>query len=174
MNKRNCLKTFLVVVYLALIVVFLVFAKEKNQKLSEEVFCVDSPCVRVCSNERETSFRNESIDSIELTHPKTNVTTKFHILDDKPCKNMKLLETDQWKFSSVSSEERKKTHIRDWKDIFITCTERIYFGIWCVFLFERILLGSEWSWSQQRDWSPMELDDVRWLLKALQNCFFLT
>lgn len=102
MNKRNCFKILIFAVYVALIVVFLIFAKEKKEKDPEEILCLDSPCVRLCSSDQETSLRNSSIDTIELTHPTTNLSTNFHILDDKPCENMRLLETDQWTFSSVS------------------------------------------------------------------------
>lgn len=106
MKKRSGLKIITYLLYIALIVLFFVFAKIRNRKNYEN--CESSSCVRFCSSHQDSAYINETSDDIELTHPLTNLTQKFHFFHGEPCEKMKLLDTDQWKFSSVRTNTREK------------------------------------------------------------------
>lgn len=173
MNKRSVLKVFIFLVYVALVVLFFAFAKERK---SENSVCADSPCIRFCNEVRDSSFYNETSDGFEITNPISNVTQKYRIVDGKPCENVKLFESDQWTFSSVSRlvRARRVCHAR-WsvkteKIIFFMCTDRRNSREWFVLLGEPIL-----SWSERGSrkrvgvGAQLELDDLRRFFKALQN-----
>lgn len=106
MKKRSALKIFVYILYFTLIVLFFTFARIRNlenfPENSDE--CENLSCVRFCG--QASAYMNETSDDVELMHPMTNITQTFHFVHARPCKKMKLLDTDQWKFSSVSFREK--------------------------------------------------------------------
>lgn len=102
MNKRSAFRLFLFLLYLSLVIAFFVFAKLR--KPEESVECSnDSPCVRLCSENRNSIVIDQTSDEFELKNPITNITSIFKVLNGKTCERMKFLDSDRWKFSSVSS-----------------------------------------------------------------------
>lgn len=111
MNKRNALKVFIFVLFTVLIIMFFVFAKIRIPE-SADFSCIDSACVRFCKADQNVTWEWEpSID--KLTNPATNQTLKFHMMHGEPCEKMKLLDADEWTFSSVS---RRKKNTEQFKE----------------------------------------------------------
>lgn len=168
MNKKSALKIFVYVVYIILIVLCLTFAKYRDHVNSNE--CENFSCVRFCSSFHEATLSNET-SSMELKDPVTNETQTFHLFHGKPCETMKLLDTDRWKFSSVSFREkfwcRVKMRVRLCFN-FKRFTERIYFCgkhylliLWILSCNSRRI--SRWEWH----WESMESDGLRRPIQTL-------
>lgn len=102
MRKRNVCKILLIVFYLVLVAIFTVFAIKGNPESDEKFLCIDSACVRFCKDDHNATSGSDSSEHFEITNPLTNLTQKFRIINGEPCEMMKLLEADQWIFSSVS------------------------------------------------------------------------
>lgn len=174
MNKRSVLKVFIFLIYVALVVLFFAFAKERK---SENSVCADSPCIRFCNEVRDSSFYNETSDGFEITNPISNVTQKYQIVDGKPCENLKLFESDQWTFSSVSRlvRARRVCHAR-WsvkteKIIFlcvqtgaIHANDSFFYSVnqYCLEVNEE----AENESSSEHNWSLMICDDFSKLYKT--------
>lgn len=118
MNKSCAFKIFITLLYLLLVISFFIFATARTEKIKCDV---NSPCVRLCN------ATNEVMDFIELTDPTTNITIECHILGGEPCEKLKLLETDQWTFSSVSACESADLSPTLQHELFYFHAERIYF-----------------------------------------------
>lgn len=140
MNKRSAFKIFVIALFVSMIIIFFKFAESKDREkfdTADTTGCnEESPCVRICTENRNEVVMNETSINFELTNPLTNITSIFSVLNGRPCEKMKILEA-QWKFSSVSLQECECNIFS--RLTFWLFAERIYFCERIVFLGERIL-----------------------------------
>lgn len=162
MNKRSAFKIFVLALFVSMIIIFFKFAESKDREkfdTADTTGCnEESPCVRICTENRNEVVMNETSINFELTNPLTNITSIFSVLNGRPCEKMKILEA-QWKFSSVSLQECECNIFP--RLTFWLFAERIYFCERIVFLGERIL-----SRNRRRKckwlWASMERIGLRW------------
>lgn len=131
MSKRSSFRIFVAGLYLSMIILFVKFAGIKSREKFDTVDtsrCTDeTPCVRICTENRGEVVANETSINFELTNPLTNITSVFSVLNGTPCEKMKILEAELWKFSSVSRRDRASVSLTIFL-LFSPYAERSYFG----------------------------------------------
>lgn len=156
MRKRNILKIFCLLSYISLVILFFIYPKVAyGSSDQEQEPCIQSECLKLCNSEQNSKFLNETLEDFE-TNISTNLSRKYQVLNGSPCEKMKVLEKDQWKFSSVS----ERVTFRKPKNISFFCvqsgsisvndtsfSESKYCLEWNDTAFEENANETEWQWS---------------------------
>jgi hypothetical protein len=93
--------------------------------------CFNPPCLKLCSENANSTFFNETTNDFQVTHPLNNETSVFKGSLLAPCQNllfvpnkMKAMPENEWKFFSVSLQrEEKKLRKFSRKTFFVHRTE---------------------------------------------------